>query len=170
MANRIYIGGSKLVECINPYTNKWIVLWDTKKEITERGEEVTSHMSEIFNHKPTIEEIKNTILSWYNSVIENSITNSYVWQDIPVWLSTENQLNYKAQYDLAVQTEGKSLPVVFKFGNEDSPVYYEFNTLEELTDFYIGVTKHIQDMLIKGWKSKDSIDWSIYKTILEEGT
>ena len=38
-------------------------------------------------------------------------------------------------YDLAVQTNGVSLPVTFKFGDNDNPVYYKFTTLEELTDF-----------------------------------
>ena len=28
-----------------------------------------------------------------------------------------------------------SLPVTFKFGDNDNPVYYKFTTLEELTDF-----------------------------------
>ena len=166
MANRIYIGDSKLVECINPYTNKWIVLWDTKKEITERGEEITSHMSEVFNHKPTIEEIKNTILSWYNSVIENSITSSYVWQDIPVWISKENQLNFKIHYDLEMQSNGESLPIIFKLGTMDNPVYYEFKSLDELSSFYTGAIRHIQTVLSKGWEWKDSIDWSIYEILL----
>lgn len=170
MANKIHRGGGALVECINPNTNKWIVLWEPQIEVTERGEESTSYIAETFKYKPSLEEVKSTILSWYNSSIESEITNSYRWRDMPVWLSRENQLNYKAQYDLAVQTEGQSLPVTFKFGDEDAPVYYEFKNLEELTDFYMGVTKHIQAILIKGWESKDGIDWSIYKAILEERT
>jgi hypothetical protein len=55
---------------------------------------------------------------------------------MPVWLSSENQFNYKAAYDLAVQTGGATLPVTFKFGTDEVPQYREFVTLEELTDFY----------------------------------
>jgi hypothetical protein len=40
---------------------------------------------------------------------------------MPVWLSTENQFNYKAAFDLATQTGGKSLPVTFKFGSTNNP-------------------------------------------------
>ena len=41
------------------------------------------------------------------------------WNDIPVWLSTENQLNFKSVYDMAVQAAGASLPVEFKLGEQD---------------------------------------------------
>ena len=40
---------------------------------------------------------------------------------MPVWLSSENQFNYKAAYDLAVQTGGATLPVTFKFGTDEVP-------------------------------------------------
>ena len=80
-----------------------------------------------------------------------------------VWLSLENQFNYKAAYDLAVQTEGKNLPVVFKFGSIDSPTYYKFDTLEELTDFYTKAMKFINEQLTIGWTKKDSINWDDYK-------
>ena len=82
---------------------------------------------------------------------------------MPVWLSTENQFNYKAAYDLAVQTKGKSLPITFKFGSSSNPQYYTFNSLEELTDFYTKVINHVNECLKEGWKKKDSINWEDYK-------
>ena len=51
--------------------------------------------------------------------------------DAPVWLSTENQYNYKAAYDLAVQTGGETLPVTFKFGSDEQPEYHTFEKLDE---------------------------------------
>lgn len=80
-----------------------------------------------------------------------------------MWLSTENQLNYKAAYDLAVQTEGKTLPVTFKFGTEDEPSYHTFDTLEELADFYLKATEYVQNTLAEGWKKKDAFDLSLYQ-------
>lgn len=69
-----------------------------------------------------------------------------------MWLSQENQYDYKAAYDLAFQTDGKTLPVSFKFGTDESPVYHTFEMFDELADFYTKAVKHIQEMLENGWK------------------
>ena len=85
-----------------------------------------------------------------------------------IWLSSENQFNYKAAYDLAVMSQGKSLPVVFKFGSTDNPMYYQFETLEDISDFYLSAMAHVNKCLDEGWKKKDSIDWSVYEEVLNE--
>jgi hypothetical protein len=90
-----------------------------------------------------------------------------VWNDMPVWLSIENQFNYKAAYDMAVMSQGKSLPTVFKFGTTYNPVYYSFESLEDISDFYISAMSYINTCLAEGWKKKDSIDWSVYEKALE---
>jgi hypothetical protein len=84
-----------------------------------------------------------------------------------VWLSNENQFNYKAAYDLTLQSNGQTLPVLFKFGTTDNPIYYTFNTIEELSNFYISAMKYISDTLAEGWRMKDSIDWSLYEEELK---
>ena len=76
--------------------------------------------------------------------------------------SRKRTSNYKAAYDLAFQTDGKTLPVSFKFGTDESPVYHTFETFDELADFYTKAVKHIQEMLENGWKNKDAIDLSKY--------
>ncbi len=81
---------------------------------------------------------------------------------MPVWLSSENQFNYKAAFDLATQTAGANLPVRFKFGTDDEPQYYIFSNLEDLTDFYTKALKYVDSILNEGWEEKDSIDWSVY--------
>jgi hypothetical protein len=68
-----------------------------------------------------------------------------------VWLSTENQFNYKAAYDLAVQTQGATLPVMFKFGTTDKPVYYTFEDMETFTDFYTKAIHYVNTNLSEGW-------------------
>ena len=82
---------------------------------------------------------------------------------MPIWLSSENQFNYKAAFDLAVQTQGMNLPSTFKFGTTDEPIYYTFETIEDLQDFYTSAVKYINDTLAEGWKQKDSIDWKAYE-------
>lgn len=117
----------------------------------------------IFKNKPSFNQIKDYILQTLNDEIDDLIISGFMWKDMPVWLSTENQFNYKAAYDLAVQTKGKSLPITFKFGSSSNPQYYTFNSLEELTDFYTKVINHVNECLKEGWKKKDSINWEDYK-------
>ena len=80
-----------------------------------------------------------------------------------LWLSSENQFNYKAAYDLAVQTGGATLPVTFKFGTDEESRYRTFENLEELTDFYTKAMRHIQDTLAEGWRKKDAFDPEDYR-------
>ena len=117
---------------------------------------------ERFNHKPTIEEIRDIIIAQINRNVENKILCGLVWKDMPIWLSAENQFNYKAAYDLAVQTNGTSLPVKFKFGTDETPVYHTFNSLEELQEFYISSISFIQQVLNDGWNEKDNLDLSVF--------
>jgi hypothetical protein len=58
--------------------------------------------------------------------------------------------------------------VVFKFGTTYEPIYYEFTTLDELSDFYLRAMKYINDCLSEGWKMKDGIDWSEYEEALKK--
>lgn len=138
-----------------------------KKKMVPTGEYVDTpyctYMYETVHFKPTLEYIKNLIISWYNSEVDNKIISGFVWNDMPVWLSSENQFNYKAAYDLAVQTEGLSLPVTFKFGDAMNPVYHTFETVGDFTDFYVKAITYINNCLSEGWAKKDAIDWSIYE-------
>jgi hypothetical protein len=113
--------------------------------------------------KPTQSQIKEFIINKINKDTEHKIMSTFRWRDIPVWLSIENQLNYKTTYDLAVQTNGEALPVVFKFGDEDNPQYFKFEDIETFQDFYFKVVEHINNTITAGWSKKDSINWDDYK-------
>lgn len=116
--------------------------------------------------KPSLEQLKKLVLDAINKDVDEKILSGFVWKDMPVWLSTENQFNYKAAYDLAVMSQGQSLPVTFKFGTTESPVYYTFETLDDISDFYISAMAYINSTLAEGWKLKDGIDWSVYEEVL----
>lgn len=154
--------GVKLVECINPLKNKWRVRWDVQSN-TEKDDTGVNYMEEEFLYQPSFPEIKELITDWYNQSIDKKILSGFVWQDYPVWLSTENQFNYKAAYDLALQTEGATLPVTFKFGSDEQPVYHEFSTIEELKDFYLQSVAFVQGILKQGWIDKDTFDFTPYQ-------
>ena len=120
----------------------------------------------IIKPKPSLEQIKTFILDAINKRTDEKILSGFVWNDNQVWLSSENQFNYKAVYDVAVQTNGANLPLIFKFGDSENPIYYKFEELEDLQDFYLKALEHINEQLVIGWKKKDSIDWSVYENAL----
>lgn len=126
----------KLIECVSPAKNKWRIRWD----IQEHEDGSADYMeAEFLNGRPSDEVVKALIMDWYNQKVDETILKGFSYEGVQVWLSRENQFNYKAAYDLAVQTNGATLPVVFKFGTDETPVYREFSALEELTDFYTKV-------------------------------
>lgn len=154
------------LECINKRLGKWRVRCDYVSEDKEK--ESVSFVEKDFLHKPTIEEVKDFVLGVENAKIDERILGGFIWKDMPVWLSSENQFNYKAAFDLAVQTNGASLPVTFKFGTTEEPIYHEFTTVAELTDFYTQAMAHVNSVLADGWAKKDALDWSEYERLLEE--
>ena len=159
----------RLVECINPRKKIYRVRYDVQPYTNEETHEDGVSYYEIeFRYRPSSEQIKEAVIDGYNSLVDEKILSGFVWQGMPVWLSTENQFNYKAAYDLAVQTNGATLPTVFKFGDTESPVYYKFDTLDDLHDFYTKAMTYINEQLAIGWHKKDSIDWSAYEKALKQ--
>lgn len=141
-------------------------------EVDEEGKKTETQlgtwMETWLSGKPSIEQVKGVILDAINKEIDQKILSGFAWKGMPVWLSSENQFNYKAAYDLAFMSQGKSLPVVFKFGTTENPVYYSFGTLEDITDFYMSAMTYINSTLAEGWGKKDAIDWNIYESCLEQ--
>lgn len=138
-------------------------------DIDEAGNKVPSDVGTwteaIIKPKPSLEQIKSFILNTINKYTDERIVSGFEWNGMQVWLSSENQFNYKAAYDLAVQTNGANLPTVFKFGDSDNPQYHKFDTIEELQDFYTKAMAYINEQLAIGWVKKDSINWDDYKLI-----
>ena len=136
-------------------------------------------------------EIKDAILKDIDARTDYKIENDLVWtsfdgEQIPVKLDAENKFNFKASYDLAVQTNGAILPVTFKMSEkkvmiepkeeggiptwEKQPVYHTFNTMEEAADFYMKAMAFIQGCYQDGWQKKDNFDWTPYQDALNPKT
>ena len=152
------------------FNNRYVtIMWDCKpiKKTNAMGVEIETPLAiwqeHTFDHIPTLSEIKEIIINYYNKIVDNEILSGMLWKNMRIWLSTENQFNYKVAYDLALQTNGSTLPITFKFGDCENPTYYKFETLEDLDDFYKSSVMHIQNTLQKGWEIKDSIDWNIFQ-------
>lgn len=115
-------------------------------------------------YKPTIGEIRQILIDQINANTDERILKGFVWKDHPVYLSSENQFNYKSAYDLALQDE-TILPIKFKLGEDTNGgvVYYTFETVDELKDFYTKAILHINQCLNEGWQEKDDLDMSLYE-------
>lgn len=115
-----------------------------------------------------IEAVKNAVIGDINARTDEKILKGFVWNGKPVYLSTENQFNFKSAYDLAVQTEGQNLPVKFKLGEDENgePVYHTFNSVNSIADFYVSGVRFINLTLNEGWADKDAIDWTPYEEAL----
>lgn len=151
--------GVRLLECTSPARDKWRVRWD----VQDNGDGTASWMEEEFGHLPDGAEIRSVIVKWYNDRTDESILSGFEYEGHAVWLSVENQFNYKAAYDLAVQTGGANLPVTFKLGTDDEPYYRTFDTVESLQEFYVNAMRHIQDVLEEGWRKKDAVNLESYR-------
>ena len=112
---------------------------------------------ERFSRKPSIDDIKSIITEQINSNTEEKITSGFKWNDIPVWLSLENQLNYLSAYTTA-KSKYEYQPYQFKFGSEENPVYYEFATFEELENFYKAFNTYIKNCVSDGWREKNNLN------------
>lgn len=135
--------------------NKWELIYGFGKDAPD--DEYGWNWRERYDHRPSPDEIRQVIKQTINRETDRRILEDFVWRGMPVWLSSENQFNYKAAYDLAVQTNGATLPVRFKFGTDAAPVYYTFETLGDFTDFYTAAMLHINTALTAGWTEKDTL-------------
>lgn len=114
-----------------------------------------------YDHKPTKTELKEDITQLIDGTTDSNILQGFRWNEVNVYLSTENQFNFKAAYDLAVQSKGAMLPVTFKLGEDDgcNAVYHTFETMDDFTDFYSKAIQWVNGCIADGWKEKDSVDY-----------
>lgn len=117
-----------------------------------------------YDHKPSVHEIKQDISELINKETDAKILTGFTWNGKPVYLSAENQMNFKAAYDIARDTAGASLPIKFKLGEDadGAPVYHTFTKLEPLADFVMKAMSFVVTTLNEGWVKKD-IDYSIFE-------
>lgn len=122
-----------------------------------------------YDHLPTVSELRADIEGLVNGITDYNILTGMVWNGKPVYLSQENQMNFKAAYDLAKQSDGALLPVKFKLGEDEDgkPVYHTFTKVEPMSDFIIKCFTHINTATNEGWAEKDAVDYDKLLTIEE---
>ena len=107
-----------------------------------------------YRYKPTEPELKDDIVEHINKLTDAKILTGFTYEGSLVYLSAENQFNYKAAFDLCMLTDGSNLPVTFKFGQENAPKYRQFNTKDELKDFYLLAVSFVSKTLAEGGGQK----------------
>jgi hypothetical protein len=170
MANNKVCGPATDFTLVKEEGTRTVISYDLQEEA---GKELTTWREIYFPKKqvakPTIEMVKDAIKGDIDSQTDETILCGFVWNEKPVYLSSENQFNFKAAYDLAVQTDGANLPVTFKLGelSDGTPVYHTFEEMAEAQDFYVKAVTFINQTLAAGWQRKDSIDWDAYAAALD---
>ena len=114
--------------------------------------------------RPSFEQIKDAVIADINRQTDEKILTGFMWNDIPVWLSTEYQHNF-SEAQRRAQLRPDSLPVTFKLGEDadKNPIYYTFETLTDINTFYDQAYRFVDQCLHEGWRRKDSINWNDYR-------
>lgn len=121
-------------------------------------------------------EIKKAIKDDIDSDTDDKILCGYEWtilhgddegKTVKVWLSKENQNNFKAKHDAAKEyPDLVTFPMKYKVSEDENEnaIYEVFESFEELVRFFVGGLGYIETCYQAGWAIKDSIDFSVYKT------
>lgn len=120
-----------------------------------------------YGYKPTARELHQDIDNLINNITDEKILNGFTWNGMKVYLSSENQMNFKAIHDIITQSESAMSPITFKLSEDENgqPIYHEFKTKDEISDFYLKAVSFIHSTLEAGWKEKDSVN---VEKLLEE--
>ena len=110
----------------------------------------------------TFDVVKEAIITDINSRVKSAIISGFVWNEKPVWLSEENQLNFSQAV----------VPATLKIGEQEdgTPIYETFDTKTDLKAFNEACTLWKQQCLSEGYNEKDAIDWTPYEALFPEQT
>jgi hypothetical protein len=114
------------------------------------------------NANLSLDIVKTAILNDINKRVKTAIISGFVWNEKPVWLSEENQLNFSQAV----------VPATLKIGEQadGTPIYETFDTKTDLKAFNEACTLWKQQCLSEGYNEKDAIDWTPYEALFPEQT
>lgn len=114
------------------------------------------------NANLSLDIVKTSILNDINSRVKTAIISGFVWNEKPVWLSEENQLNFSQAV----------VPATLKIGEQadGTPIYETFDSKTDLKAFNEACTLWKQQCLSEGYNEKDAIDWTPYEHLFPEPT
>ena len=120
------------------------------------------YLAKTQNANLSLDIVKTAILNDINSRVKTAIISGFVWNEKPVWLSEENQLNFSQAV----------VPATLKIGEQadGTPIYETFDTKTTLKAFNDACSLWRQQCLSEGYTEKDAIDWTPYEALFPEPT
>ena len=114
-------------------------------------------------------ELRQMAIERINAHTDQLILTGYQWtvlhgndagKTVKVWLSKENQDNFKAKHDAAlVYPDRVRFPMTYKISEVNHKAVYEvFESIQELAAFYLGGLAYIEACYNAGWAEKDAVD------------
>lgn len=140
------VGGLLLAD---PYKDIWVC------EIPCSNNDTHYLFNKEYKGKPTQETVSDDVLSELNSECEKEIREGFRYNEYSVWLSLENQQNYKMLYDY-LNNCGTEQTKVKLYDAQGNGVYMEFD-VKEYQPFYFAIIEYINATLSKYWDIKDNI-------------
>lgn len=157
---KVYGAQERQDQLIKLSANNYLLIFGFGRDSEESESGYT--LRKYYDHKPSKSELKSDIDALINKQTELLILDGFVWNGKRVYLSDENQHNFKAAYDLAKDSGGATLPTKFKLGEDEEgePIYHTFTKIEPFADFIYKAFGYINTTLNEGWVEKDGVDYS----------
>ena len=161
MANNKYCGSAADYQPVSEDQSRVVIMYG----MTEAGDDkVEWYQLDFYKKqgKPTFEAAKAAIIADINERITEQIVGGMTFEDKPVWLSIENQINFSQA----------TAPTRLKIGEEEdgTPVYHDFETKAALKAFNDACLSWKNEQLEAGRAAKEGIDWTPYETALNPVT
>lgn len=156
MANNKYCGTAADFQPVSEDQSRVVIMYGMKED----GDKAEWYQLDFYKKqgKPSFEQVKAAIIADINERVKALIIGGFVWNDKPVWLSEENQMNFAQAV----------CPVTLKIGEQadGTPIYQEFATQEDVQAFTEACVAWKQQCLTAGWAEKDGMDWTPYEQAL----
>lgn len=160
MANNKYCGIAEDFLHVSEDNSRIIVMYG----MTENEGKVEWYQLDFYKKagKPTFEQVKAAVIADINERITAKIIGGMTFEEKPVWLSIENQINFSQA----------AAPCRLKLGEEEdgTPVYHDFETKAALKAFNDACLAWKNECLEAGRAEKESIDWEPYEQALKPKT
>ena len=161
MANNKYCGNVADFQPVSEDQSRVVVMYGLNP--TE-GEMAEWRQIEFYKKqgRPSFEQVKAAIIADINARITEQIIGGMTFEDKPVWLSIENQINFTTS----------TAPCRLKICEETdgTPVYHDFETKAQLKAFNDACLAWKNEQLEAGRAEKEGIDWTPYAEALKPVT
>ena len=160
MANNKYCGNVSDYAPVSEDQSRVVIMYGLKED----GELAEWRQLEFYKKqgRPSFEQVKAAIIADINARITEQIIGGMTFEDKPVWLSIENQINFTTA----------TAPCRLKIGEEQdrTPVYHDFETKAQLKAFNDACLAWKNAQLEAGRAEKEGIDWTPYAEALQPVT